>query len=347
MTESKVRRSRLGHIKLASHVTHVWFLKSIPSYMAVILNKSIKEIEKIVYYTGYLIMINKLSSVTFSGNDWNYHKWYYKNVHLDLTNNEMRHLYNEISGKLNLKDEKTFMLDNVIGAQAIHYLLSEIQLEHLAQNIKFDLKLLSKAREQDDLKNILQRRKKYVRRLRVVNQFLQTRSKPEWMVLTYLPVLPPDLRPMVQLDGGKFATSDLNDLYRRVINRNNRLHRLKKMLAPELLIRNEKRLLQESVDALIHNGRRGKAIIDKARIPLKSLSNIIEGKQGRFRQNLLGKRVDYSGRSVIVVGPYLKLYECGLPREMAIELFHPFVLHKLIQLRIAHNIRNAKIKIQN
>jgi DNA-directed RNA polymerase subunit beta' len=347
VTESKVRRSRLGHIKLASPVTHVWFLKSIPSYMAVILNKSIKEIEKIVYYTGYLIMINKLSSVTFSGNDWNYHKWYYKNVHLDLTNNEMRHLYNEISGKLNLKDEKTFMLDNVIGAQAIHYLLSEIQLEHLAQNIKFDLKLLSKAREQDDLKNILQRRKKYVRRLRVVNQFLQTRSKPEWMVLTYLPVLPPDLRPMVQLDGGKFATSDLNDLYRRVINRNNRLHRLKKMLAPELLIRNEKRLLQESVDALIHNGRRGKAIIDKARRPLKSLSNIIEGKQGRFRQNLLGKRVDYSGRSVIVVGPYLKLYECGLPREMAIELFHPFVLHKLIQLRIAHNIRNAKIKIQN
>jgi len=347
VTESKVRRSRLGHIKLASPVTHVWFLKSIPSYMAVILNKSIKEIEKIVYYTGYLIMVNKLSSVTFSGNDWNYHKWYYKNVHLDLTNNEMRHLYNEISGKLNLKDEKTFMLDNVIGAQAIHYLLSEIQLEHLAQNIKFDLKLLSKAREQDDLKNILQRRKKYVRRLRVVNQFLQTRSKPEWMVLTYLPVLPPDLRPMVQLDGGKFATSDLNDLYRRVINRNNRLHRLKKMLAPELLIRNEKRLLQESVDALIHNGRRGKAIIDKARRPLKSLSNIIEGKQGRFRQNLLGKRVDYSGRSVIVVGPYLKLYECGLPREMAIELFHPFVLHKLIQLRIAHNIRNAKIKIQN
>ena len=347
VTESKVRRSRLGHIKLASPVTHVWFLKSIPSYMAVILNKSIKEIEKIVYYTGYLIMINKLSSVTFSGNDWNYHKWYYKNVHLDLTNNEMRHLYNEISGKLNLKDEKTFMLDNVIGAQAIHYLLSEIQLEHLAQNIKFDLKLLSKAREQDDLKNILQRRKKYVRRLRVVNQFLQTRSKPEWMVLTYLPVLPPDLRPMVQLDGGKFATSDLNDLYRRVINRNNRLHRLKKMLAPELLIRNEKRLLQESVDALIHNGRRGKAIIDKASRPLKSLSNIIEGKQGRFRQNLLGKRVDYSGRSVIVVGPYLKLYECGLPREMAIELFHPFVLHKLIQLRIAHNIRNAKIKIQN
>jgi DNA-directed RNA polymerase subunit beta' len=347
VTESKVRRSRLGHIKLASPVTHVWFLKSIPSYMAVILNKSIKEIEKIVYYTGYLIMVNKLSSVTFSGNDWNYHKWYYKNVHLDLTNNEMRHLYNEISGKLNLKDEKTFMLDNVIGAQAIHYLLSEIQLEHLAQNIKFDLKLLSKAREQDDLKNILQRRKKYVRRLRVVNQFLQTRSKPEWMVLTYLPVLPPDLRPMVQLDGGKFATSDLNDLYRRVINRNNRLHRLKKMLAPELLIRNEKRLLQESVDALIHNGRRGKAIIDKASRPLKSLSNIIEGKQGRFRQNLLGKRVDYSGRSVIVVGPYLKLYECGLPREMAIELFHPFVLHKLIQLRIAHNIRNAKIKIQN
>ena len=307
VTESKVRRSRLGHIKLASPVTHVWFLKSIPSYMAVILNKSIKEIEKIVYYTGYLIMVNKLSSVTFSGNDWNYHKWYYKNVHLDLTNNEMRHLYNEISGKLNLKDEKTFMLDNVIGAQAIHYLLSEIQLEHLAQNIKFDLKLLSKAREQDDLKNILQRRKKYVRRLRVVNQFLQTRSKPEWMVLTYLPVLPPDLRPMVQLDGGKFATSDLNDLYRRVITRNNRLHRLKKMLAPELLIRNEKRLLQESVDALIHNGRRGKAIIDKARRPLKSLSNIIEGKQGRFRQNLLGKRVDYSGRSVIVVGPHLTI----------------------------------------
>jgi DNA-directed RNA polymerase subunit beta' len=346
VTESKVRRYRLGHIKLASPVTHVWYLKSVPSYIAVILNKSIKEIEKIIYFTGYLVMVNKSLSNTFLGNDWNYHRWYYKNSHVNFTDNSEFNSFRN-SPKHIFDHDKTSILDNVIGAQAIHYLLSEIQLEHMAQNIKSDLKFLSKSKEPDDLKRILQKRKKHIRRLRVVNQFLQTRSKPEWMILTYLPVLPPDLRPMVQLDGGKFATSDLNDLYRRVINRNNRLIRLKRMLAPELLIRNEKRLLQESVDALIHNGRRGKAIVDKARRPLKSLSNIIEGKQGRFRQNLLGKRVDYSGRSVIVVGPYLKLYECGLPREMAIELFHPFILHKLIQLRISNNIRNAKVKIQS
>jgi len=339
VTESRVRRYRLGYILLASPVTHVWYLKSIPSYIAILLDKPIKEIEKIVYFTGYLAVNPESVNYTIPpGNDWNYYRWYYSKSFFNGNKKTQE----------NIKTTQSTLLDNIIGAQAIQNLLSEMNLEYTAQNIREDLKSIQKTDvlTEIELGKIFRKKKKHIRRLRLINYFIQTKSKPEWMVLSCLPVLPPDLRPMVQLDGGRFATSDLNDLYRRVINRNNRLLRLTKMLAPEILIRNEKRLLQESVDALIDNGKRGKAVAGTNNRPLKSLSDIIEGKQGRFRQNLLGKRVDYSGRSVIVVGPKLKLHECGLPKEMAIELFQPFVIHKLIQLRLANNIRGAKNKIQ-
>jgi DNA-directed RNA polymerase subunit beta' len=312
--ESNVRRHRIGFVELASSVTHVWYVKGRPSKIALILNISLKELEQIVYFNSYVV-INPGTSNEISykqllvETDWQV---------FDATKTDTSDI--EIS----------------IGAEAIKTLLTKLDLEKESKELRL---LIPSAKEPD--------REKLIKRLRVIDQFIAAESKPSWMVLDIIPVLPPDLRPMVQLDGGRFATSDLNDLYRRVINRNNRLARLQEIMAPELIIRNEKRMLQEAVDALIDNGKRGRAVFGLNNRPLKSLSDIIEGKQGRFRQNLLGKRVDYSGRSVIIVGPELKLNQCGLPREMAIELFQPFVIHRLIYEGLVNNIKAAKNIIQN
>ena len=312
--ESNVRRHRMGFVELASPVTHVWYVKGRPSKIALILNISLKELEQIVYFNSYVVLDPGASGELFykqllAETDWQV----FDNTKTD--NNDI-----EVS----------------IGAEAIKTLLKRIDLEQESKELRL---LISCVRESD--------REKLIKRLRVIDQFRASGSDPSWMVLDIIPVLPPDLRPMVQLDGGRFATSDLNDLYRRVINRNNRLARLQEILAPELIIRNEKRMLQEAVDALIDNGKRGRAVFGLNNRPLKSLSDIIEGKQGRFRQNLLGKRVDYSGRSVIIVGPELKLNQCGLPREMAIELFQPFVIHRLIYEGLVNNIKAAKNIIQS
>jgi DNA-directed RNA polymerase subunit beta' len=307
--ESNVRRHRTGFVELASPVTHVWYVKGRPSKISLILHISLKELEQIVYFNSYVVI-----------NPGNHSELSYKKLLVetdwqvfDATNTDTSDI--EIS----------------IGAQAIKTLLVQMNLELESKELRL---LIPSAKEPD--------REKLIKRLRVIDQFIASGSKPSWMVLDIIPVLPPDLRPMVQLDGGRFATSDLNDLYRRVINRNNRLARLQEIMAPELIIRNEKRMLQEAVDALIDNGKRGRAVFGLNNRPLKSLSDIIEGKQGRFRQNLLGKRVDYSGRSVIIVGPELKLNQCGLPREMAIELFQPFVIHRLIYEGLVNNIKAAK-----
>jgi len=366
VTFSRVRRYRMGYIKLVSPVTHVWYLKSIPSYIAILLDTPIKEIEKVVYFSSYLAVNQaRMNYAIAPGSDWNYYRWSSGQLFFSGYNgpeeiNSFHKRYERgvkgaasaasVSASAPLLQENYDENSN-IGALALYSLFSSMDLESEAHGIREDLRAIPETKNLIDLsirqvRKLLREKKKAIRRLRLINHFIRTKSKPEWMILFNLPVLPPDLRPMVQLDGGRFATSDLNDLYRRVINRNNRLMRLTKMLAPEILIRNEKRLLQEAVDAVIDNGRRGKAVLGTNNRPLKSLSDIIEGKQGRFRQNLLGKRVDYSGRSVIVVGPKLKLHECGLPREMAIELFQPFVIHKLIQLRLASNIRGAKNRIQ-
>ena len=312
--ESNVRRHRMGFVELASSVTHVWYVKGRPSKIALILNISLKELEQIVYFNSYVI-VNPGKSSDFSykqllvETDWQV---------FDATKTDIDDV--EIS----------------IGAEGIKTLLTQLDLESESKELRL---LIPSAKDPD--------REKLIKRLRVIDQFIASKSEPSWMVLDIIPVLPPDLRPMVQLDGGRFATSDLNDLYRRVINRNNRLARLQEIMAPELIIRNEKRMLQEAVDALIDNGKRGRAVFGLNNRPLKSLSDIIEGKQGRFRQNLLGKRVDYSGRSVIIVGPELKLNQCGLPREMAIELFQPFVIHRLIYQGLVNNIKAAKNIIQN
>jgi len=301
-------------VELASSVTHVWYVKGRPSKIALILNISLKELEQIVYFNSYVITNSgNSSSLSYKQllveTDWQV---------FDATKADISEV--EIS----------------IGAEAIKTLLTQLDLESESKELRLSI---PSAKDSD--------REKLIKRLRVIDQFLASGSKPSWMVLDIIPVLPPDLRPMVQLDGGRFATSDLNDLYRRVINRNNRLARLQEIMAPELIIRNEKRMLQEAVDALIDNGKRGRAVFGLNNRPLKSLSDIIEGKQGRFRQNLLGKRVDYSGRSVIIVGPELKLNQCGLPREMAIELFQPFVIHRLIYEGLVNNIKAAKNIIQN
>jgi DNA-directed RNA polymerase subunit beta' len=311
--ESNVRRHRMGYVELASPVTHVWYVKGRPSKIALILNLSLKELEQIVYFNSYVVLKpDKRGNL----------------------------LYKELLGEMDwqaFEATKTDIEDVLIGigAEAIEKLLKDLNLELEGKEIRA---FLPTAKNTD--------REKLIKRLRVIDQFIASGSDPSWMVLKYIPVLPPDLRPMVQLDGGRFATSDLNDLYRRVINRNNRLARLQEIMAPELIIRNEKRMLQEAVDALIDNGKRGRAVFGLNNRPLKSLSDIIEGKQGRFRQNLLGKRVDYSGRSVIIVGPELKLNQCGLPREMAIELFQPFVVHRLIYEGRVNNIKAAKNIIQ-
>ena len=312
--ESNVRRHRMGFVELASPVTHVWYVKGRPSKIALILNISLKELEQVVYFNSYIVLDPGASGELFykqllAETDWQV----FDNTKAD--NND---------------------IEVAIGAEAIKNLLKKIDLEQESKELRL---LISCVRESD--------REKLIKRLRVIDQFRASGSDPSWMILDIIPVLPPDLRPMVQLDGGRFATSDLNDLYRRVINRNNRLARLQEILAPELIIRNEKRMLQEAVDALIDNGKRGRAVFGLNNRPLKSLSDIIEGKQGRFRQNLLGKRVDYSGRSVIIVGPELKLNQCGLPREMAIELFQPFVIHRLIYEGLVNNIKAAKNIIQS
>ena len=313
VTDSKVRRHRMGHIKLAAPVSHIWFLKGIPSYLGLLLDMTLKDLEQVIYFNNYVV-IDPADSP-------------FKKLQL-LSEEE----YEDF-----IMENEESKLEVGIGAEAIKKLLGEINVKELAEEIRSELA---------DHVTSVQRKGKLIKRLRLLDSLISSETDPTWMVMDVLPVTPPDLRPMVQLDGGRFATSDLNDLYRRVINRNNRLQRLLEMGAPEIIVRNEKRMLQEAVDALIDNGRRGRTVVGPNNRALKSLSNIIEGKQGRFRQNLLGKRVDYSGRSVIVVGPTLKLNQCGLPKEMAIELFKPFVVNKLIERGFVQNIKSAKKMIE-
>lgn len=310
VTKSKVRRERMGHIELAAPVTHIWFLKGIPSRIGLVLDMSPRSLEKVIYFANYLVIDPGKTPLTKK----------------QLLNEKEYREYRDKHG-----DE----FKAGIGAEAIKELLQEIDLEKLAKELRTDLKNATG-----------QKKVRILRRLEVIEAFKQSGNRPEWMILEVIPVIPPDLRPMVQLDGGRFATSDLNDLYRRVINRNNRLKRLLDLGAPDIIVRNEKRMLQEAVDALIDNGRRGRPVTGPGNRPLKSLSDMLKGKQGRFRQNLLGKRVDYSGRSVIVVGPELKLYQCGLPKEMALELFKPFVMKKLVKDGYAHNIKSAKRMVE-
>ncbi len=311
VTKAKVRRERMGHIELAAPVAHIWYFKGIPSRIGLMLDVSPRSLEKVIYFASYLVL-DKGSTGLMKG---------------QVLSEKEYHEAEEKYGKGSFKAQ--------MGAEAVGKLLEEIDLDKLSAKLK---KELEKASEQ--------KRAKLVKRLDTVESFKLSGNRPEWMVMNVVPVIPPDLRPMVQLDGGRFATSDLNDLYRRVINRNNRLKRLLELGAPEIIVRNEKRMLQESVDALIDNGRRGRPVTGAGNRALKSLSDLLKGKQGRFRQNLLGKRVDYSGRSVIVVGPELKIYQCGVPKEMAVELFKPFVMKELVGRGIAHNIKNAKRMVE-
>lgn len=323
VTESKVRRHRMAYIELAAPVTHVWYLKGGTSYIALALDLTVKEVEKIVYFHSYIVT-----------NPGDYEKLNYKQL---LEGYEWRNL----EDKLYPKSSSLFGIEVSIGAEAIYKLLKDLDLTTIVEVLREDA-----LKPPIFNKNPSPKFNKKMKRLRLLENFVSTGADPSWMIFSVIPVIPPDLRPMVQLDGGRFATADLNEFYRRIINRNNRLARLKAILAPEIIIRNEKRMLQEAVDSLMDNGRRGRTVVGANNRPLKSLSDIIEGKQGRFRQNLLGKRVDYSGRSVIVVGPDLKLHQCGLPREMALELFQPFVIHRLILQGIVNNIKAAKKIIQ-
>ncbi|MCL5039160.1 MAG: DNA-directed RNA polymerase subunit beta' [Firmicutes bacterium] len=310
VTRAKVRRERMGHIELAAPVSHIWYFKGIPSRMGLLLDMSPRALEKVLYFANYIVIDPGTAPLME------------KQL---LTENEYREA----------RDKYGSSFKAAMGAEAIKTLLEQIDLEALAGELKTELGQVSG-----------QRKVRALRRLEVVEAFRKSGNRPEWMILDVIPVIPPELRPMVQLDGGRFATSDLNDLYRRVINRNNRLKRLLDLGAPDIIVRNEKRMLQEAVDALIDNGRRGRAVTGPGNRPLKSLSDMLKGKQGRFRQNLLGKRVDYSGRSVIVVGPKLNLHQCGLPKEMALELFKPFVMKKLVKDGIAHNIKSAKRMVE-
>ncbi|MFK8039885.1 MAG: DNA-directed RNA polymerase subunit beta' [Rickettsiaceae bacterium] len=312
VTTAKVRRERMGHVELAAPVAHIWFLKSVPPKIATLLDLMIKDIEKILYFESYIVIDPGISEL--------------KQFDI-LSEEEIESAYNEYG-------DDSFTVS--IGAEAIKQLLSSIDLHSVRDQLKQDLHST----------NSEMKKKKYIKRLKLVEEFISSRNRPEWMVMDVLPVLPPDLRPLVMLDGGRFATSDLNELYRRVINRNNRLRRLIELRAPDIIIRNEKRMLQESVDSLFDNGRRGKPMKNSNKKPYKSLSDMLKGKQGRFRQNLLGKRVDYSGRSVIVVGPELKLHQCGLPKKMALELFKPFIYAKLELCGIASTIRIAKQMVE-
>ena len=311
VTLAKVRRERMGHIELAAPVAHIWFLKSLPSRIALLLDMTLRELERILYFESFV--------VTDPG----------------MTDLESCQILDE--------EEYYEALENYgeefsagMGAEAVKTLLMEMDLE---EEIALIEQQMTETKSEAKIK-------KLSKRMKIIKSFSNSSNKPEWMILDVLPVLPPDLRPLVPLEGGRFATSDLNDLYRRVINRNNRLKRLMELNAPEIIVRNEKRMLQESVDALLDNGRRGRAITGSNKRPLKSLADMIKGKQGRFRQNLLGKRVDYSGRSVIVVGPTLKLHQCGLPKKMALELFKPFVFGKLQNLELATTIKGAKRMVE-
>jgi DNA-directed RNA polymerase subunit beta' len=310
VTRAKVRRERMGHIELAAPVSHIWYFKGIPSRMGLILDMSPRVLEKVLYFASYIVIDPGSTPMTK------------KQVLSELEYRDMLEKY-----------EDSFKA--AIGAEAIRELLQEIDLEALSKEL---YKELAEASGQKKIR--------IIKRLEVVEAFRQSSNRPDWMVLDVIPVIPPEIRPMVQLDGGRFATSDLNDLYRRVINRNNRLKRLLDLGAPDIIVRNEKRMLQEAVDALIDNGRRGRPVTGPNNRPLKSLSDMLKGKQGRFRQNLLGKRVDYSGRSVIVVGPELKIYQCGLPKEMAIELFKPFVMKRLVETGVSSNIKSAKKMVE-
>ena len=310
VTKAKVRRERMGHIELASPVSHIWYFKGIPSRMGLVLDISPKTLEKVLYFANFIVI--DPGNTDFA----------YKEI---LSEQQWREAMDDPSKKFKAGS----------GAEAIKELLSQVNLEELSAELTEKLK-----------KATGQKKIKITRRLEVIEALRVSGNRPEWMVLDVIPVIPPDLRPMVQLDGGRFATSDLNDLYRRVINRNNRLKRLQELNAPDIIVRNEKRMLQEAVDALIDNGRRGKPVTGPGQRALKSLSDMLKGKQGRFRQNLLGKRVDYSGRSVIVVGPELKFYQCGLPKKMALELFKPFIMKKLVENQNAHNIKSAKRMVE-
>jgi DNA-directed RNA polymerase subunit beta' len=311
VTRAKVRRERMGHIELAAPVSHIWYFKGIPCRMKMLLDMSPRALEKILYFANFVVIDPGNTPLT------------HKSL---LTDKE----YREAQQKYGVRAFKAGM-----GAEAIKELLKQINLVELNQQLRDEIRDSSG-----------QKRANAIKRLEVVEAFLKSGNKPEWIILDVVPVIPPELRPMVQLDGGRFATSDLNDLYRRVINRNNRLKRLLELKAPDIIVRNEKRMLQEAVDALIDNGRRGRPVTGPGNRPLKSLSDMLRGKQGRFRQNLLGKRVDYSGRSVIVVGPDLKMFQCGLPKEMALELFKPFVMKKLVEEGYAHNIKSAKRMVE-
>ena len=310
VTKSKVRRERMGHIELVAPVSHIWYFKGIPSRMGLILDISPRELEKVLYFAKYI--------VTDPG-DTELKK---KQILSEKEYLDMREKYED--------DFKAGM-----GAEAIKELLCEIDVDALTEQLREELSEASG-----------QKKARILKRLEVAEAFKLSGNRPEWMILDVIPVIPPDIRPMVQLDGGRFATSDLNDLYRRVINRNNRLKRLLELNAPDIIVRNEKRMLQEAVDALIDNGRRGRPVTGPNNRALKSLSDMLKGKQGRFRQNLLGKRVDYSGRSVIVVGPELKMHQCGLPKEMALELFKPFVMKRLVETGVAGNIKSARKMVE-
>ncbi len=310
VTKAKVRRERMGHIKLAAPVSHIWYFKGIPSRMGLVLDISPRNLEKVLYFAAYIVI------------DPGETEFGYKEV---LTEQQYREA----------KDKYGNGFRAAMGAEAVRELLTHIDLDELSAELREKLKGATG-----------QKKIRIVRRLEVIEALRSSGNKPEWMILEVIPVIPPDLRPMVQLDGGRFATSDLNDLYRRVINRNNRLNRLLELGAPDIIVRNEKRMLQEAVDALIDNGRRGRPVTGPGSRPLKSLSDMLKGKQGRFRQNLLGKRVDYSGRSVIVVGPELRFWQCGLPKKMALELFKPFIMKKLVENGYAHNIKSAKRMVE-
>ena len=312
VTLARVRRERMGHIELASPVAHIWFLKSLPSRIAMMLDMPLKDIERVLYFEHYIVTEPGLTPLK---------------LHSLLTEDEYMRYQEEFG-------DDSFTAE--IGAEAIRGLLMAIDLEKEAERLRGEL-----AETTSEMKQ-----KKYSKRLKILEAFTESGNKPEWMILTVVPVIPPELRPLVPLDGGRFATSDLNDLYRRVINRNNRLRRLIELRAPDIIIRNEKRMLQEAVDALFDNGRRGRVITGANKRPLKSLADMLKGKQGRFRQNLLGKRVDYSGRSVITVGPELKLHECGLPKKMALELFKPFIYARLDAKGLSGTVKQSKRMVE-
>ena len=311
VTKSKVRRERMGHIELAAPVSHIWYFRGVPSRISTILNMSPKHVEQVIYFAAFVVL---------DPGKTNFVK---KQV---IKDDEYRAAVEEFG-------QDSFVAG--MGAESLKVLLQEIDLEKESAELKAELNA------SQGLKKV-----RIAKRLEIVEAFRKSGNRPEWMIMDVLPVIPPELRPMVQLDGGRFATSDLNDLYRRVINRNNRLKKMIESGAPDIVVRNEKRMLQEAVDALIDNGRHGKPVTGASNRNLKSLSDMLRGKQGRFRQNLLGKRVDYSGRSVIVVGPELKMYQCGLPKEMALELFKPFVFRKLVDKELCHNIKSAKRAVE-